>query len=399
MRLRPWTGAVLKIRAQMSERDALIDRIAGLVGVARGYVDAFGRPVELSGRGAPSDPVGLRPQDRHGSGGTRKSHQGRAAAQCPRAGARRRSGPIGRPIFRCASKARSPPWRGASSTRAARRSEGRAEPVAGPDGPALPLPRLAPGYHRLAVDAGSASAEATLIAAPARCWEPRDVAGGARCWGLAAQLYAFRSGENLGIGTYADAGKAAADAGALGASYPRPQPGPCAFRRRPRQDLALFAVLAPVPRDAAHRPGRGPGLRGKPGAAPPRREAHAHRRAARGCSSSITPASGRSCGPSSTRCGRRSRRAAIRPSTPSAASSGRALEDHATFEALSEHFRAEGAGLARRMAGGVPRRRARPTMRALPRRARRSGSRSMPGCNGSRTANSRRPAGARAPPG
>ena len=30
----------------MSERDALIDRIAGLVGVARGYVDAFGRPVE-----------------------------------------------------------------------------------------------------------------------------------------------------------------------------------------------------------------------------------------------------------------------------------------------------------------------------------------------------------------
>ena len=41
---------------------------------------------------------------------------------CARPSCRRscRSGPIGRPIFRCASKARSPRWRGASSTRAAR---------------------------------------------------------------------------------------------------------------------------------------------------------------------------------------------------------------------------------------------------------------------------------------
>ena len=77
-------------------------------------------------------------------------------------------------------------------------------------GSALALPRLEPGYHRLAVAAGGLSSEATLIAAPARCWEPRAFTEGARAWGLAAQLYSFRSGGDLGIGTYADAGEAAA---------------------------------------------------------------------------------------------------------------------------------------------------------------------------------------------
>ena len=86
-------------------------------------------------------------------------------------------------------------------------------------GSALALPRLEPGYHRLAVAAGGQSSEATLIAAPARCWEPRAFTEGARAWGLAAQLYSFRSGGDLGIGTYADAGEAAAGAGALGASF------------------------------------------------------------------------------------------------------------------------------------------------------------------------------------
>ena len=161
-------------------------------------------------------------------------------------------------------------------------SEGRAEPVAGPDGPALPLPRLAPGYHRLAVDAGSATAEATIIAAPARCWEPRDVAGGARCWGLAAQLYAFRSGENLGIGTYADAGKAAADAGALGASYLGLSPVHALFGAD-RGKISPYSPSSRLFLETLHiDPAAVPGFAASPAQRLARREAHAHRRAARG---------------------------------------------------------------------------------------------------------------------
>ncbi len=202
----------------MSERDALIDRITGLVGVARGYVDAFGRPVEspVEARQAILSGFGLKTGTEAEARESLTRVERLRNALVPALASIGTDRPAHIPL-RLESEVAAVAWRLLDEGGTTR--EGRAEPVAGPDGPALPLPRLAPGYHRLAVDAGSASAEATLIAAPARCWEPRDVAGGARCWGLAAQLYAFRSGENLGIGTYADAGKAAADAGALGASY------------------------------------------------------------------------------------------------------------------------------------------------------------------------------------
>ena len=42
---------------------------------------------------------------------------------------------------------------------------------------------------------------------------------GGRAWGLAAQVYAFRSAANLGIGTYADVREAARGAAPLGASF------------------------------------------------------------------------------------------------------------------------------------------------------------------------------------
>ncbi|HEX8168176.1 MAG TPA: malto-oligosyltrehalose synthase [Beijerinckiaceae bacterium] len=202
----------------MRRHDDLVDRIAGLIGIARGYTDAFGRPVEspvearqaiLSGFGLPT---GTEDEARDSLARVERLRNGLVLALIPVEAGRPAHIPL-----RLRDGVVAVTWRLTDESGATR--EGRAEPADGPDGQALPLPRLGPGYHRLHVEAGVDGADALVIAAPQRCWEPRDIAGGARYWGLAAQLYAFRSERNLGIGTYADAGKAAEDAGALGASY------------------------------------------------------------------------------------------------------------------------------------------------------------------------------------
>ncbi|HEX8663166.1 MAG TPA: malto-oligosyltrehalose synthase [Beijerinckiaceae bacterium] len=202
----------------MSAHDALIDRIAGLIGIAHGYTDAFGKPVEspvearqaiLSGFGLPT---GTEDEARESLAHVERLRHGLVPALVPVEANR----PVQIPL-RLRDGVLAVTWRLTDEDGASR--EGRAEPADGPDGPVLALPRLSTGYHRLHVEAGSDRADATIVAAPPRCWEPRDVAGGARYWGLAAQLYALRSKTNLGIGTYVDAGTAAEDAGALGASF------------------------------------------------------------------------------------------------------------------------------------------------------------------------------------
>ena len=89
------------------------------------------------------------------------------------------------------------------------------------DGPTgwLGLPALAAGYHRLDLAIGTLSRSATLIAAPPRCWQPDWMGKGVREWGLAAQLYALRSASNLGIGSYPDVATAAELAAPMGASF------------------------------------------------------------------------------------------------------------------------------------------------------------------------------------
>lgn len=61
----------------------------------------------------------------------------------------------------------------------------------------LHLPGAQAGYHRLHVNEFSAP----LIVAPAQCYLPL---GANRYWGIAAQLYALRSGHNWGIGDFSD---------------------------------------------------------------------------------------------------------------------------------------------------------------------------------------------------
>lgn len=84
---------------------------------------------------------------------------------------------------------------------------------------ALPLPpELPEGYHRIAiVDAGAILGSGTVAVAPPRCYLPPALAGGARLWGTAIQLYSLRSERNAGIGDFTDLRAAASTWGEAGA--------------------------------------------------------------------------------------------------------------------------------------------------------------------------------------
>jgi (1->4)-alpha-D-glucan 1-alpha-D-glucosylmutase len=66
-------------------------------------------------------------------------------------------------------------------------------------------PKPAPGYHRLLLMRGDQTlAETLLILAPDTCYQPDAVPADPRIWGPALQLYAVRSGRNWGIGDFTD---------------------------------------------------------------------------------------------------------------------------------------------------------------------------------------------------
>src|SRR5918993_2594678 len=168
----------------MSEHDDLIDRLADLVGIARGYTDYFGNPVAspIEARRAILAECGLP------TGTEALARESLARAEELRHGLVPRLIPVeaGRPAtIPLRDSGDSAVWRLVDEGGALR--EGRAS--LSTNAQALALPRLAPGYYRLAVDASGHSVEATVIAAPPRCYEMRELSEGARYWGLAAQLY------------------------------------------------------------------------------------------------------------------------------------------------------------------------------------------------------------------
>ncbi|MGH2680627.1 MAG: 4-alpha-glucanotransferase [Actinomycetota bacterium] len=59
--------------------------------------------------------------------------------------------------------------------------------------------RLPPGRHALWVDAGGEPARALVLSAPARCPEPPE-----RWWGVFAPLYALRTRDDWGVGSFAE---------------------------------------------------------------------------------------------------------------------------------------------------------------------------------------------------
>jgi (1->4)-alpha-D-glucan 1-alpha-D-glucosylmutase len=69
----------------------------------------------------------------------------------------------------------------------------------------LPL-ELPLGYHKFGIAAGigEADAETALIIVPRKCYLPRALAKDDRTWGFAIQLYSLRSERNWGIGDFTD---------------------------------------------------------------------------------------------------------------------------------------------------------------------------------------------------
>jgi 4-alpha-glucanotransferase len=85
----------------------------------------------------------------------------------------------------------------------------------------LALPADLPlGYHRLEIDLEFAGRESCpLIVTPDRCFEPAELSGNTRIWGVAVQLYALRSENNWGIGDFSDLAELLRLASAAGAGF------------------------------------------------------------------------------------------------------------------------------------------------------------------------------------
>lgn len=82
------------------------------------------------------------------------------------------------------------------------------------------LPSLASGYYRLDIESGVSTASTFLLVAPTRCWSPEVLQReGTRAWGLAAQVYGLRSDRNFGMGDLTDVARLATGAGRCGASF------------------------------------------------------------------------------------------------------------------------------------------------------------------------------------
>jgi (1->4)-alpha-D-glucan 1-alpha-D-glucosylmutase len=92
------------------------------------------------------------------------------------------------------------------------------------------------GYHDLRVtDArGTTSPVLRLVIAPERCHLPAGLAGAARTWGPAVQLYALRSARNWGIGDLGDLARLVEGAAGAGAGVVGLNPLHALFPRNPR---------------------------------------------------------------------------------------------------------------------------------------------------------------------
>ncbi|MGU3359824.1 malto-oligosyltrehalose synthase [Methylobacterium sp. M6A4_1b] len=192
-----------------------LERLADLLGVAAGYIDAFGQPVEtaLDVRRGMIAALGFPTETDEDIARSLAEVEAVRSSLIPPllpAEARRATSVA----IQAAGASGTLSWRLVDER--GHHREGRVAVT----GSSFELPPLTPGYHRLSVTLGEIHSEAWVISAPQRCWRPRAYADeGARDWGLAAQLYGLRSPDNLGIGSYADAGRAARDAGLRGASF------------------------------------------------------------------------------------------------------------------------------------------------------------------------------------
>jgi 4-alpha-glucanotransferase len=190
-----------------------------------------------------------------------------------------------------------------------------------------------PGYHRLDLQDG---AHCTVAVAPPRCFGLEEAGAlhhrGARCWGLAAQIYGLRRTGDLGIGdvgSLADLGRAAA---ARGAACIASSPLHALFAA----DVERFGPYAPSSRLFLNALHADPGLvfpDGEPESDPAREAAELV----------DWPGAGRA------KLARLRRLFELHEDDPRfveyRSDAGQALEDHARFEALHAHHYGRDPGL------------------------------------------------------
>ncbi|MCW5718194.1 MAG: 4-alpha-glucanotransferase [Bauldia sp.] len=217
-------------------------------------------------------------------------------------------------------------------------SEGRADSAGG----TIILPALPAGYHRLTVRHGDAAAEATVVSAPAQCWRP---AGGGR-WGLTAQTYALTSETDLGIGDFTDVGELAFAAGQRGADFLGLSPLHALFpadrsRISPYSPSSRF-FIDPIYVD----PRQAPGFGGKAAALLDAAEENGSLAAAKEGDLVDYAAVWAIKLPVLEALWAAFRRRKVNEEFDRfRAEGGKALEAHATFNALHDHFRQRGIGL------------------------------------------------------
>ncbi|PVE22036.1 4-alpha-glucanotransferase [Microvirga sp. KLBC 81] len=192
----------------MSKLNALLERMAELVGISPDYADAFGRSIETSPetRNALLTVLGLR------IGSEDEAQQSLARLEGLKAG------PISAVISVSSDRLAAIPLRGKVEQTSWLITEETGTTHEGtiPRGEAtLKLPALPMGYHRLRLG----EFEATIISAPDACWQPQALEGQKRLWGATAQIYSLRSEHDLGIGDYADVALLAEGVGALGGAF------------------------------------------------------------------------------------------------------------------------------------------------------------------------------------
>jgi 4-alpha-glucanotransferase len=202
-------------------------RVAGLLGIAASYVDAFGAAHEandetlarlIAAFGLPAEP--------------------KEAAEALEE--ERRAAPFGiAPIHIVDVDDSSPAlplpgartvgveWHCRLEDGGERRGRSTATRLQLPAG--LPL-----GYHRLAVAAREGSAEIDLVVAPRSCHLPDGLRPGARNWGLTAQVYGLRSERDWGIGDFTELERLCRRAGPLGAAAVGVNPLHALFAAEPR---------------------------------------------------------------------------------------------------------------------------------------------------------------------
>ncbi|HEV2564128.1 MAG TPA: 4-alpha-glucanotransferase, partial [Microvirga sp.] len=192
----------------MSKLDALLERMAALVGISPDYTDAFGQSVETSPATRQALLAGL---------GLDISSEAGAQESLARL-ERLKNGPLPAVITVDAETPSTIDFRASpgQQTWILIEEDGAVhEGRLGKGDLSLALPALPAGYHRFRVG----DRETTVIAAPARCWEPEALQGETRLWGATAQIYSLRSERDLGIGDYSDVGLFAEDVGRLGGAF------------------------------------------------------------------------------------------------------------------------------------------------------------------------------------